>query len=90
MISRKIPKHLLIRIFGFFGTGFAPVEKVYGIHPVVGQYLVRTDTGPNTAKHLSQASSILNIMEKENLFQDDTCYIEFGSGRGIYCIQRFQ
>jgi len=53
------------------------------LHPVVACRMVQTDVGANTAKHLAQVGSLLNLMEKESLFRDGTCFIEFGSGRGI-------
>lgn len=39
--------------------------------------------GPRTKKHLKQVSSLIGIMEKYELFQPDTCYIELGAGKGI-------
>lgn len=39
--------------------------------------------GNNTRKHLVQSASLLGHLEQAGLVQDDTCFIEFGAGKGI-------
>ncbi|XP_060524263.1 tRNA:m(4)X modification enzyme TRM13 homolog [Cylas formicarius] len=50
-------------------------------HEVVdGQ--TKSEYGDKTIKHLKQASSILGLLNKYCLLKDNTCFIEFGAGRG--------
>lgn len=39
--------------------------------------------GNNARKHLLQNASLLEHLEQAGLVQDDTCFIEFGAGKGI-------
>lgn len=51
-------------------------------HEVVEEEIKKPEYGPKTKKHLHQASSILGILEKYGLLKSETCYIEFGAGKG--------
>lgn len=44
--------------------------------------MLNPDYGAKTKKHLKQISSILGLMEEYNLMLPETCYIEFGAGKG--------
>ena len=39
--------------------------------------------GPETKKHLKQISSLIGHMRISNLLQNETAYLDFGSGKGI-------
>lgn len=39
--------------------------------------------GSNVRKHLLQNASLLGHLEQAGLVRDDTCFIEFGAGKGI-------
>lgn len=44
---------------------------------------LRDDTcGNNVRKHLLQNASLLGHLEQAGLVQDNTCFIEFGAGKG--------
>lgn len=46
--------------------------------------------GTRVKKHLNQASSLLGIVEHYELFKSDTCYIEFGAGKGTRHAHEFK
>ncbi|CAG9856571.1 unnamed protein product [Phyllotreta striolata] len=46
------------------------------------QEMQKPDYGFKTKKHLEQVSSILGLLGDYNLMKRNTCYIEFGAGRG--------
>lgn len=48
----------------------------------VEEEIEKPEYGPRTKKHLKQVSSLVGIMERYELFQPDTCYIELGAGKG--------
>jgi len=54
----------------------------FGHHPLLGSQILRTDIGEPGMKHITQTASILSIVARKNMFQDSTCFIEFGSGKG--------
>lgn len=43
----------------------------------------KPEYGDKAKKHFTQASAILGLLEQYGMFQDKTCYIEFGAGRGL-------
>lgn len=49
---------------------------------------VRTDVGESALRHSTQIGSIAKILEDHGLLRDSTCFIEFGSGRGMYIIDK--
>lgn len=51
-------------------------------HNLLQEELSKSEYGERTKKHLFQASAILGILEANSLILDDTCYIEFGAGKG--------
>lgn len=56
-------------------------------HDVLRDKLSDETCGSNVRKHLLQNASLLGHLEQVGLVRDDTCFIEFGAGKGI-CIYR--
>ncbi|XP_019875165.2 tRNA:m(4)X modification enzyme TRM13 homolog [Aethina tumida] len=56
-------------------------EKIL-THVLLEEEMSKPEYGDKTKKHLKQASSILGLLYEYNLVKPDTCYIEFGAGRG--------
>lgn len=54
-------------------------------HPILNHEISDDRNGPSALKHLIQQSSILGHMESHNLLGSNSCYLEFGAGRGT-CI----
>lgn len=52
-------------------------------HEALKQELAQSFYGPSVLKHLKQNASLLGLLEQANLLQDDSIFIEFGSGRGL-------
>lgn len=50
--------------------------------PAVEEEMNKPEYGDKAKKHFTQASAILGLLEQYGMFQDKTCYIEFGAGRG--------
>lgn len=51
-------------------------------HEILEVELKKPEFGDRTKKHLIQASSIVGILRQKDLIKDETCYIEFGAGKG--------
>lgn len=54
---------------------------------ILTYYIIETEMskpeyGDKAKKHLKQASSVLGLLQEYNLIKPNTCYIEFGAGRG--------
>ncbi|XP_076275542.1 tRNA:m(4)X modification enzyme TRM13 homolog [Rhynchophorus ferrugineus] len=49
---------------------------------IVESEIKKSEYGMKTKKHLKQASAIIGLLENYKLLNDNTCYIEFGAGRG--------
>jgi tRNA:m4X modification enzyme len=43
----------------------------------------KSEYGDKSKKHLKQASAILGLLREYSLLNPNTCYIEFGAGRGF-------
>lgn len=58
-------------------------------HDALEVELNKAEYGDKRKKHLIQASSILGLLHIYNLIQNDTCFVEFGAGKGkvIYNFQ---
>ncbi|CAO1396752.1 unnamed protein product [Diamesa tonsa] len=52
-------------------------------HEVLDEELKTPSYGPQALKHLKQTSSILGILKHEELLKPQTCFIEYGAGKGI-------
>ena len=53
-------------------------------HNVLEDKLNDETSGNKIRKHLLQNASLLGHLEQANLVQDDTCFIEFGAGKGTF------
>lgn len=53
-------------------------------HNVLEDKLSDETCGNNVRKHLLQNASLLGHLEQAGLVQDDTCFIEFGAGKGLF------
>ncbi|XP_050308508.1 tRNA:m(4)X modification enzyme TRM13 homolog [Anthonomus grandis grandis] len=49
---------------------------------IVEEEMKKPEYGPKTIKHLKQASAIVGMLEHYDMLKDDSCFIEFGAGRG--------
>lgn len=49
---------------------------------LVEEEISKPEFGDKTKKHLKQASSIMGILQQNNLMQPSSLYVEFGAGRG--------
>ncbi|XP_044261825.1 tRNA:m(4)X modification enzyme TRM13 homolog isoform X1 [Tribolium madens] len=52
-------------------------------HSVVEAELAKPEYGDKSKKHLKQASAILGLLQECDLIKPETCFIEFGAGRGL-------
>lgn len=51
-------------------------------HPVVEEETAKPKYGDKTKKHLKQASSILGLLKENDLLCKNSCFVEFGAGKG--------
>lgn len=58
------------------------IEEYYASHETLESELKNPINGQMALKHLTQVSALLGIMLHYNFLQHDTCYIEFGAGKG--------
>ncbi|KAF3421481.1 hypothetical protein E2986_05528 [Frieseomelitta varia] len=91
---REAPQHVPLSKFNdrVIGTVIDKVKAVYETLPqfpeIVLEHQILKDKiddnscGKSTKKHLLQNSSLLSHLEHANLVKDDTCFIEFGAGKG--------
>eukprot|EP00095_Tigriopus_kingsejongensis_P007790 maker-scaffold370_size193435-snap-gene-0.31 protein:Tk07790 transcript:maker-scaffold370_size193435-snap-gene-0.31-mRNA-1 annotation:"trna:m x modification enzyme trm13 homolog" len=59
------------------------VQRLILDHPVLQAELGRPFYGPAVLKHLKQNASLLGHLQANRLLEDETIFIEFGSGRGL-------
>lgn len=59
------------------------ISEKFLTHSILQQELSNPEYGNLTRKHLIQTSAILGLMQNYNLFEQDTCYVEFGAGKGL-------
>lgn len=57
-------------------------EKIL-THPLIEEEMTKPELGDKSRKHLIQTSSILGYLKEYDLIKSDTCFIEFGAGKGI-------
>ncbi|GJQ73071.1 hypothetical protein Trydic_g1701 [Trypoxylus dichotomus] len=57
------------------------IEKVLK-HPLLEQEIRKPELGDKSKKHLYQTSSLLGYLKEYDLLKPDTCFIEFGAGKG--------
>ncbi|KAK0176982.1 hypothetical protein PV328_001079 [Microctonus aethiopoides] len=58
------------------------VKELILQHDILDEEINNPDYGNNTKKHLIQNSSLLAHLERAKLIQENTCFIEFGAGKG--------
>ncbi|XP_012261766.2 tRNA:m(4)X modification enzyme TRM13 homolog [Athalia rosae] len=58
------------------------IPEVILTHSVLEDELSNVTYGKDVRKHLLQNSSLIAHLQRANLLQDDTCFIEFGAGKG--------
>jgi tRNA:m4X modification enzyme len=58
------------------------IEEVVLEHPVMNSDLSDPANGATALKHIRQQASILGHLERLQLIRPNTCFIEFGAGRG--------
>ncbi|KAK9679997.1 Methyltransferase TRM13 [Popillia japonica] len=56
-------------------------EKIL-THPLIEEEMTKPELGDKSRKHLIQTSSILGYLKEYDLIKSDTCFIEFGAGKG--------
>jgi tRNA:m4X modification enzyme len=59
------------------------VTNCFSTHKVVEEEMSKSEYGDKSKKHLKQASAILGLLREYSLLNPNTCYIEFGAGRGF-------
>lgn len=62
------------------------IQGNHNRHEEVEKELLKSEYGEKTRKHLIQTSSLLGLLKAYDLLQKDTCYIEFGAGKGLMLI----
>lgn len=58
------------------------IQEMINKHEIMKEELIKPEYGPETLKHLMQTSSIIGSLQELNFLNDDTCFIEFGAGKG--------
>lgn len=58
-----------------------PKEEIL-FHEALREETDKATNGPAAQKHLQQQASLVGHMDKLGLLKDQTCYIEFGAGKG--------
>lgn len=66
----------------FYDTQIGVMEELILDHEVFKEELGNESYGPQTLKHLIQSASLLGILRRENFFQNDVAFVEFGAGKG--------
>lgn len=65
-------------------AGIIPsVSERSSLHPHLQKEIETQADGVNSRRQLSQVSSLLSLIENFNTIQPDTCFLEFGAGRGM-------
>ncbi|XP_018323302.1 tRNA:m(4)X modification enzyme TRM13 homolog isoform X2 [Agrilus planipennis] len=58
------------------------ITSVDTTHDILKDEIECPQYGKTTLKHLLQTSSLIGILDLYNLLQPETCYVEFGAGKG--------
>ncbi|KAH8361878.1 hypothetical protein KR200_006262 [Drosophila serrata] len=58
------------------------IQELKLSHESLKAELNRSDYGQETLRQLTQASSLLGILQRDDQLADDTSYVEFGAGKG--------
>lgn len=52
------------------------------VHEAMTSILQSSDQGNNAKKHLIQIASLLAHLQQTDLLREDTCFVDFGAGKG--------
>lgn len=84
-----IPKETILDVIDKINTLFDKYLKdhietleEHPIHEMVLEEFSEPDRTETSRRHLRQASSLLWLIEKEKLVNNNTCYVELGAGKG--------
>ncbi|KAF5305500.1 hypothetical protein FQA39_LY01591 [Lamprigera yunnana] len=58
------------------------IREKFTTHVLLEKELLKPGYGAQSKKHLHQTSAILGLLNEYDLLHSDTCFIEFGAGRG--------
>ncbi|GLV41238.1 uncharacterized protein CBL_04762 [Carabus blaptoides fortunei] len=58
------------------------IKKQILRHEILAGEINKPEYGATTRKHLVQTSSLLGLLQESNLLLPNTCYVEFGAGKG--------
>ncbi|XP_070564543.1 tRNA:m(4)X modification enzyme TRM13 homolog [Ptychodera flava] len=81
-LSRNELETLIAKLKKVFNDHNVPITSSIKAHPALERELVDPGNGSTALKHLMQTSSLLGNMEKLDLLNSGTCYVEFGAGKG--------
>lgn len=73
---------LIKRVNEYYSKLEITIAKYIGSHKVLKDELENQEYGPTTRKHFIQQASLINILEKSNVFHENTAFVEFGAGKG--------
>ncbi|XP_041475968.1 tRNA:m(4)X modification enzyme TRM13 homolog [Lytechinus variegatus] len=73
---------IISKVESVFADHVGDIETEILHHDSLKADLENPDNGVSARKHLLQLDSLLGHMERLNLLQPKTCYVEFGAGRG--------
>lgn len=65
------------------------IEELILQHEVLDSEVNNPSYGNNSKKHLIQNSSLLGHIDRAGLAKEDTCFIEFGAGKGRLSVLDF-
>ncbi|XP_059621743.1 tRNA:m(4)X modification enzyme TRM13 homolog [Phlebotomus argentipes] len=58
------------------------IKCVFREHKLLEEELAKPEYGPTALKHLRQTASLLGCLQEYNLLLPQTCFVEFGAGKG--------
>ncbi|XP_067126997.1 tRNA:m(4)X modification enzyme TRM13 homolog isoform X2 [Centruroides vittatus] len=81
-ISDEELTNLITKIKKTYNEFLMPLEIEEISHPVLNSALKDSKNGQLAIKHLRQQASLLGHMKNMKLLSNETCFVEFGAGRG--------
>lgn len=73
---------LINKVEEHFKKVVPPLMEIKTLHPFLEKEIQESEAGTHSLKHIHQQASLLYIMEKYNLLNKGTCFVEFGAGKG--------
>ncbi|XP_055699085.1 tRNA:m(4)X modification enzyme TRM13 homolog [Phlebotomus papatasi] len=58
------------------------IKTVFREHKLLQEELAKPEYGPTALKHLRQTAALLGCLQEYNLLLPQTCFVEFGAGKG--------